>query len=68
MVKDAKANEKTAVADVRAGSTGGKLRKRKSMIENYYNIDENFRMLGALAQDPNFRCVQSAGHRDNLRC
>ena len=51
------ATEKSKVATADAGSSGSaeKIRKRKSMIENYYNIDENFRMLGALAQDPNFR-------------
>ena len=50
MRKDATEKSKSASADTGAGGAGGRVRKRKSMIENYYNIDENFRMLGALAQ------------------
>jgi len=55
MKKDATQKGKVATADAGGSGSAVKVRKRKSMIENYYNIDENFRMLGALAQDPNFR-------------
>ena len=51
--QDAKAAAtNTAEADV---SPAKRKPRKKSMIEHYYNIDENFRMLGALASDPNFR-------------
>mmetsp|Transcript_1744 Transcript_1744/g.4964 ORF Transcript_1744/g.4964 Transcript_1744/m.4964 type:complete len:190 (-) Transcript_1744:508-1077(-) len=32
-----------------------KLPRRRSMIELHYNVDDSFRMIGAVAQDANFR-------------